>query len=67
MACISVLQAKVIDFATTATAIADWTVINAAQNAADTEEADGKFVYDIKQSELPYGVLPKDNHNIPQG
>ena len=42
------VNAKVIDLTTVGTAITDWTITEATLNATNSDEAAGKYVYDIK-------------------
>ena len=42
------VNAKVLDLTATATAISDWTIADATLNADNSDEAAGKYVYDIK-------------------
>ena len=42
------VNAKVIDLSAVGTAIADWTITEATLNASNSDEAAGKYVYDIK-------------------
>jgi len=42
------VNAKVLDLTAAGTKIGDWTINGATQNASETKDADGKYVYDIK-------------------
>lgn len=42
------VNAKVIDLSAVGTTIADWTITEATLNASNSDEAAGKYVYDIK-------------------
>jgi hypothetical protein len=44
------INAKELDLATAGTAIGDWTVVDATQNASESDASKSKYVYDIKQS-----------------